>query len=90
VPTAIESGFPNVIAEGFQGFFGWRGMPDALRERIAADVRAVAADLPAEKLLAMGQVVRAGSTADFVAEIDDQRVRVHAVIDAGLVGPRQQ
>jgi len=83
VPTAIESGFPDVIAEGFQGFFGWRGMPDALRDRIAADVRAVAPDMPAERLNNLGQIVRVGTTADFVAMIKDQRARVQAVVSSG-------
>ena len=63
VPTAIEAGFPDVIAEGFQGFFGWRDMPTQLRDRIAADVRAVAPELPSERLEALGQVVRVGTTA---------------------------
>ena len=88
VPTAIESGFPDVIAEGFQGFFGWRGMPDALRDRIAADVRAVAPDMPAERLNNLGQIVRAGTTADFVAMIKDQRERVEAVVRSGGFSPR--
>src|SRR5262249_8115633 len=44
VPTASEAGFPALAVDGFQGFFGWRDMPDDLRERIAQDVRAVAAD----------------------------------------------
>jgi tripartite-type tricarboxylate transporter receptor subunit TctC len=88
VPTAIESGFPDVIGEGFQGFFGWRDIPAALRDRIAADVRAVAADLPAEKLAGMGQIVRAGTPADFIATIDDQRRRVRAVMESGLIEKR--
>jgi tripartite-type tricarboxylate transporter receptor subunit TctC len=88
IPTAIESGFPDVIAEGFQGFFGWRDMSAALRDRIAADVRAVAPDLPAERLAGLGQIVRAGTTADFVAMIDDQRARVRAVMNAGLIERR--
>jgi len=88
IPTAIEAGFPDVIAEGFQGFFGWRGMPNDLRDRIAADVRAVAPDMPSERLAALGQVVRVGSTADFVAMIDDQRARVQAVMKAGLISPK--
>src|SRR6476659_4286769 len=58
VPTAGEAGFPDVVAEGFQGFFGWRDMPVALRDRIAADVRAVAPEMPAERLVGLGQVVR--------------------------------
>lgn len=88
VPTAIESGFPDVIAEGFQGFFGWRDMPTALRDRIAADVRAVAPEMPSERLVGLGQVVRVGSTADFVAMIEDQRGRVAAVVKAGGVKPK--
>ena len=77
-----------MIAEGFQGFFGWRGMPDALRDRIAADVRAVAPDMPAERLNNLGQIVRAGTTADFVAMIKDQRERVEAVVRSGGFSPR--
>jgi tripartite-type tricarboxylate transporter receptor subunit TctC len=88
VPTAIESGFPDVIGEGFQGFFGWRDMPNELRDRIAADVRAVALDMPNERLVGLGQAVRVGTTADFVAMIKDQRNRARAVVDAGLVAPR--
>jgi len=88
IPTAVEAGFPDVIAEGFQGFFGWRDMPNALRDRIAADVRAVAPDMPNERLINLGQVVRVGTTADFVAMLDDQRARVRAVMKSGLISPR--
>jgi tripartite-type tricarboxylate transporter receptor subunit TctC len=88
VPTAIEAGFPDVIAEGFQGFFGWRDMPTQLRDRIAADVRAVAPELPNERLEALGQVVRVGTTADFLAMIEDQRNRVRTVVKAGMTGLR--
>lgn len=90
IPTATEAGFPDVVAEGFQGFFGWRDMPAALRDQIASDVRAVAPELPADRLIGMGQVVRVGSTADFVAMIDDQKTRVTAVVKAGGVKPRPQ
>lgn len=88
VPTAIESGFPDVIAEGFQGFFGWRDMPNALRDQIAADVRAVAPELPGDRLISLGQVVRVGTTADFLAMIADQKSRVAAVVKAGGVKPK--
>ena len=90
VPTAGEAGFPDVVAEGFQGFFGWRDMPVALRDRIAADVRAVAPEMPAERLVGLGQVVRVGTTADFLAMINDQRSRVSAVVKAGGVKPNPQ
>jgi tripartite-type tricarboxylate transporter receptor subunit TctC len=82
VPTVVEAGFPDALAEGFQGFFGWRDMPGELRERIAADVRAVAPELPADRLAALGQVVRVGTTADFAAMLDDQRSRVAAIAKA--------
>ena len=88
IPTAIEAGFPDVVAEGFQGFFGWRDMPVALRDQIAADVRAVAPELPSERLASLGQVVRVGTTADFLAMIADQRDRVRAVIGGSGLGGR--
>ena len=88
VPTSGEAGFPAVVAEGFQGFFGWRDMPAELRDRIAADVRAVAPDMPAERMSGLGQVVRVGTTADFLAMIKDQRSRVAAVVKAGGVKPK--
>jgi tripartite-type tricarboxylate transporter receptor subunit TctC len=87
-PTAVESGFPDVVATGFQGFFGWRDIPAELRDRIAADVRAVAPEMPAERLAGMGQVIKVGSTADFIAMIDDQRNRVAAVVRAGGATPK--
>ena len=88
IPTANEAGFPDVIAEGFQGFFGWRDMPTQLRDRIAADVRAVAAEMPSQRLEALGQVVRVGTTADFLAMIEDQRNRVRTVVKSGMTGLR--
>jgi tripartite-type tricarboxylate transporter receptor subunit TctC len=88
VMTVIEAGFPDAVAEGFQGFFGWRDMPIALRDRIAADVRAVAPALPAERLTKLGQAIRVGTTADFVAMLADQRSRVKAVSQAVGAKPK--
>ena len=79
VPSAAEAGFPGVTAEGFQGFFGWREISTELRDRIAADVRAVAPEMPHERLAALGQVVRAGTTADFLGMIEGQRSLVRAI-----------
>jgi tripartite-type tricarboxylate transporter receptor subunit TctC len=86
VPTAKEAGFPALAVDGFQGFFGWRDMPADLRDRIADDVRAIAAD-PAvgERLAIVGQAVRVGTTADFVAMIDEQRAKIAGIArDIGL------
>lgn len=81
--TATEIGHPELAADGFQGFYGWRGMPDDLRNRIAADVRAVAADpILQQKLAAIGQAVRAGTPADFAAMIAAQRAQIAAIAQA--------
>jgi tripartite-type tricarboxylate transporter receptor subunit TctC len=81
--TAREIGHPELSADGFQGFFGWRGMPEDLRERIAADVRAVGADPAlAQKLAALGQAVRTGTPAEFAAMIAEQRTRLAVIAHA--------
>jgi tripartite-type tricarboxylate transporter receptor subunit TctC len=81
--TAREIGHPELSADGFQGFFGWRGMPDELRERIAADVRAAGAD-PAlrDKLAVLGQAVRTGTPAELAAMIAEQRAKIAAIAQA--------
>jgi len=81
VPTATEAGYPQLQFEGLVGFFGGRDMPAALRDRIAADIRAVAADpavvLP---LSSAGQVVAATGAAEFAGAIEQQRERMRAVL----------
>jgi tripartite-type tricarboxylate transporter receptor subunit TctC len=86
VPTAAEAGYPALAVDGFQGFFGWRDMPADLRERIAEDVRAVAADpAVAERLAGIGQALRVGTTAEFVAMIEEQRAKIAGITrDIGL------
>jgi tripartite-type tricarboxylate transporter receptor subunit TctC len=80
VPTAIESGFPAMTLEGLTGLFGPRGMADELRERIAADVMAAAADpvIP-ERLASIGQIMQLHGPADFAARIDEQRATLAAI-----------
>jgi tripartite-type tricarboxylate transporter receptor subunit TctC len=74
VPTVKEAGFPSLTYDGLVGLFGPRDMAEDVRERIAADVEAVADD-PAIKarLLATGQLVNPGRPAEFAAAIDAQR-----------------
>jgi tripartite-type tricarboxylate transporter receptor subunit TctC len=84
VPTASEAGFPELLFEGVVGFYGWRGMPDELRSRIAADVAIAGTDPELVKRLRdVGIVVRTGTTADFIAAIADQKAKVRA-----LAGPK--
>ncbi len=83
VPTVAEAGYPDLTFEGLQGFFGPRDMPIQLRNRIATDIRAVAAD-PAivERLAAVGQIPRGSTPAEFAAAIEEQRVQIAAVAKA--------
>jgi tripartite-type tricarboxylate transporter receptor subunit TctC len=81
--TAREIAHPELAADGFQGFFGWRGMPEELRARIAADVAAVGADAELrQKLSALGQAVRTGTPAEFSAMIAEQRAKIAAIAQA--------
>jgi tripartite-type tricarboxylate transporter receptor subunit TctC len=79
VPTAAEAGYPQLTFDGVTGFFGWRGMPDELRDRIAADVRAVA-DSPAikERLAKVAIVSRGSTPGEYAAAIEEQRAKVAA------------
>ena len=80
VPTAREAGYPELTIDGLSGFFGWRGMPDALRDRIAADVRDVMSEPDVRRRLeATGQIILGGTAAQFQAAIADQRIRVDTI-----------
>ena len=77
VPTVTEAGFPELRMDGVVGFYGKRGMPDTLRDRIASDVRAVANDPGIrERLAAVGQAARAGTAAEFAASLEGYRRRL--------------
>jgi tripartite-type tricarboxylate transporter receptor subunit TctC len=77
VPTVTEAGFPELQMDGVVGFFGKRGMPDTLRDRIASDIRAVANDPGiGERLAAVGQAARPGTAAEFAALLDQYRRRL--------------
>jgi tripartite-type tricarboxylate transporter receptor subunit TctC len=80
IPTSEEAGFKSLSMDGLVGLLGPKDMPLAVRERIAADIRAIAAD-PAivERLSKTGQVISPGSPAEFAAEIDDQRATVAGI-----------
>jgi tripartite-type tricarboxylate transporter receptor subunit TctC len=86
LPTVTEAGYPDLTLDGLVGFFGPSDMPDALRERIAADVRAVAADpIIGERLAATAQILNIGGPAEFAAATDAQRARIAAAAaDLGI------
>ncbi|MEW6452310.1 MAG: tripartite tricarboxylate transporter substrate binding protein [Pseudomonadota bacterium] len=76
VPTLAEAGFPDITIDGLVGLFGLREMPLPLRERIAADVRAVLDDPAiAQRLTATGQVVNPGGPQEFAAAMEKQQAQ---------------
>jgi tripartite-type tricarboxylate transporter receptor subunit TctC len=91
VPTVKEAGFPDLAIDGLVGFFGPPHMSQELRERIAADVRGVAAADPLieERLNATGQMPNFGGPAEFQAEIEEQRARIDAAAKSLGVVPTQ-
>lgn len=81
VPTAREAGSPKLEFDGLWGFFGPRGMPNEWRDRIAADVRTVAANpILAAGLAAVGQTVHAGTPAEFATAIEAQRAKIESIV----------
>ncbi len=77
IPTAQEAGFKSLTIDGLTGLFAPPGMPLPLRQRIAADIRAIVAD-PAisARLTLTGQVVNPGTPQEFGDAIADQRATV--------------
>jgi tripartite-type tricarboxylate transporter receptor subunit TctC len=85
VPTASDAGYPALTVDGLFGFWGWRGMSAELREQIAADVRAAAADPNLTARLArVGFVVHAGTPSEFADAVAAQREQVARI--ARIVG----
>jgi tripartite-type tricarboxylate transporter receptor subunit TctC len=79
-PTALEAGYPSLEFDGLVGLFGPPGIADAVRNKIAADIKAVAAEPDVvQKLTATGQIVSPGDSAEFAASIAQQRAQVAAV-----------
>jgi tripartite-type tricarboxylate transporter receptor subunit TctC len=86
IPTARESGFPALEVEGLVGLFGPRGISKDSREKIGADVAAVAGDpVIAERLAATAQVPNPGGPAELAAAVDAQRAQIATIAQA--LGP---
>lgn len=81
VPTAREAGYPDLEFEGVVGFYGWRDMPSALRQRIAADVEAAASEPTlVRRLTELGVAVRPGGPQELAAAVEAQHAKVRALI----------
>jgi tripartite-type tricarboxylate transporter receptor subunit TctC len=84
VPTVAEAGYPHLGMDSLIGMYGPRGMPNALRDSIAADVRAVVEADPsiASRLAATGQVVDLRGPAEFSAGIKEIRDQLASIAQA--------
>lgn len=89
IPTTTESGYPNIAFDGLLGVFASRDTPYDRRERIAADIQAIAADEAVKRRLeANGQIIRGSTPAEFDAAIEDQRAKISAIVR--LIGKAPQ
>jgi tripartite-type tricarboxylate transporter receptor subunit TctC len=81
VQTTTDAGFPQLATDGLVGLFGTKDMPNDLRNRIAADLKSVAAADPAinAALSKSGQLPNFGSPAEFTAAIAEQRAQAASV-----------
>jgi tripartite-type tricarboxylate transporter receptor subunit TctC len=87
IPTVAEAGYPALTVDGLVGLFGPPSMPMQLRERIAADIKAVMGADPVinERLNSTAQIPNPGAPAEFAKSIDDQRaVLAKAAKDLGI------
>jgi tripartite-type tricarboxylate transporter receptor subunit TctC len=81
IPTATESGYPDLAFEGLIGMFAPRDTPDDRRQRISSEIVTIAADQEvARRLGTAGQIVRGSTPAEFTSAIEEQRSRISAII----------
>jgi len=90
-PTVAEEGFPGLNFDGLVGLIAARssGVPDAVRERIAADVKAELSDPTiVERMTQTGQIVAPGTPAELAAAIDEQAGHLAALAKALGIKPK--
>jgi tripartite-type tricarboxylate transporter receptor subunit TctC len=88
IPTVTQAGYPELEFDGLVGLFGPPGMTPELRERVAADIRVVAADPAVEpRLIQTGQILNPGGPAEFAAAIKNQTSKLAAIAKALDIKP---
>ena len=89
MPTVAEAGFPEMTFDGLIGLFGPRDMAQAVRDRVAADVKEAVSDSGVTaKLTSTGQVVSPGTGADFKKSMDEQSAKLGAIVKQLGVKPQ--
>jgi tripartite-type tricarboxylate transporter receptor subunit TctC len=80
IPAAAEAGYPDLTFESAGGIFGPPGMSDAVREKIAADVRDVSTDpVVAQRIAEIGTTMDIQGPKQFAATVQSERDRVAAI-----------
>jgi len=81
IPTVKEAGYGELTFDGLVGLFGPSGMPNELRERIAADIRSIVAADPliGKRLVATGQILNISGPAEFARATEEQRDKVATI-----------
>ena len=89
VPTVAEQGFPGYTASNWMGIFGPKALPDALAQKIQADL-ATLARTPAyrDAMIAQGIEPRATAGADFARQIQADYNATKALFATLKLGPK--
>jgi tripartite-type tricarboxylate transporter receptor subunit TctC len=83
IPTFVEQGFPDIVAENWNGLSGPRGLPPATTERLAAALRASLAEPAiAAQMTAWGMVPGPDTPAAFAAFVAAEVARWRPVVQA--------
>jgi tripartite-type tricarboxylate transporter receptor subunit TctC len=81
IKTVRELGYPELEIQGLAGIFGSKLMPEAVRNRIAADVAAICRDTDIRrKLEVSGHNVLSGTTEELKAGIETQRAAMSELV----------
>ena len=86
IPTAAEAGLPGYEAVGWMGLYGPKGLPPAVRNRLAAETaKATATPDYIAKMETLGFQARTGSPAEFDAYLKSETSKWARVVkDAGV------
>jgi tripartite-type tricarboxylate transporter receptor subunit TctC len=90
IPTVEEAGQPALAVDGLVGLFGPTGMPLDLRQRIAADVRAVADETIKDRLATTGQLLNVGGPEEFAKSVEEQRAQIAGFAKSLGIAPLPQ
>jgi len=89
VPTVAEARYPDLTFGGLLGLFGPKEMAPDVRERIAADVRAILNEPEVnQRLTNLGLLAYGTTPAEFAKIIDEQRAKWAAIAREHNIKPK--